>query len=1346
MVCTSEEATAECVVQDTIMNSPKPKLISVRPSTYVHQLINDVATQYNYEEDKFQLIYHPMRGGDHTVVVLNDEKQKTLGDIGIDFEEGAKNMLCIAAVNQPKYSPRRKAAIVTENSEDDLLLGASASPTLDDLLPPLRMPCIGDSVAGSSSNSYNNSLIKRGSIGYVGLVNQAMTCYLNSLLQALFMTPEFRNALYNWEFDGKDEVDSIPYQLQKLFLNLQTSTKAAVETTELTRSFGWDSSEAWQQHDIQELCRVMFDALEQKFKNTKQADLINRLYEGKLFDYVKCLECGTEKSREDTFLDIPLPVRPFGSTIAYGSIEEALRAFVKPETLEGSNQYFCEKCNKKCDAHKGLKFTKFPYLLTLHLKRFDFDYSTLHRIKLNDKVVFPETLNLNSFITNGLKKEETDLDEVVVKCDDSSTTDSGSALDEDNYQSTDVIGSNSNNQLSFNYRNLDIDYPDYDEGIDVSEGTSNNHQENEKNKRHAAEPGPYMYELFSIMIHSGSASGGHYYAYIKDFKKGEWFCFNDQSVTKITYDDIRKTYGGGGHMRGYYSGAFSSSTNAYMLMYRQIDKERNCDAITIDTFPPHIQELYEKIKAKEDRERVCREKESKLCKLKVYARHPTTDEIIDGKLYIFRDTTLTDATRLVRTHLQLDGLIPLEQCRLVSYDRVQDTIECSFEGKEDEPIGEILSNGWRRTCKTEFLLEMRQKDEEFEKYQPGTLFLKVFMVDIETEVVEGPVVIRGNQSQSVKELKKLVAKKLDLDVNTLKLAVEKYSGRPRILEDSRTLESEGIYSSSKLYAAKALDLNPNKPFIVSKFNQIIDQYEHVISLQIVLPEVSDEILESLGIPKLDLTQQATDNVQPEKPPTEKLPVENPPTEKPSELEVNVCNETATPIIPSVAGPITVNMSDSPILQRGSPLPVEVGSDQSNSEDSSLSDSDRTLVGDVPDDEGLAQLSVSSTSPCVSSPDEAKKVEDTWDDLQLVQTYLNKKIHYFKATELITENKQNKKTRILKILIDNRMSLSQVKKELEPHVGVPMDYFKVFRHYLTAQETECVRLTEDFDKSYSEGEKIGIKLGRALRNGEYQGKVYQLVPDDPEPIKYLCDWIVAKGTTVAEIRKGIHEELKRKNLLDVPFDRFRLRKKNWKYPGKVYLDDETLDIVLSTNWEIFVQELSEPETVHNSNQIIIFVRHWCPSTMELKGFKEIVLDKGTTEEFKERLSAMSGIPVECLEICETKKSFPNELSVLNLHIDPDWTSQKAATGKWTDDYYDDGQVFLYRDSREQLKELTPEERKELSQRETARICRLRDKVSIYSPRRERGLKIYLDSNKKDEDKSFTESEQKTTDKV
>ena len=46
----------------------------------------------------------------------------------------------------------------------------------------------------------------------------------------------------------------------------------------------------WQQHDVQELFRVMFDALETKWKKTDQENLISQLYQGKMNDYVKCLE------------------------------------------------------------------------------------------------------------------------------------------------------------------------------------------------------------------------------------------------------------------------------------------------------------------------------------------------------------------------------------------------------------------------------------------------------------------------------------------------------------------------------------------------------------------------------------------------------------------------------------------------------------------------------------------------------------------------------------------------------------------------------------------------------------------------------------------------------------------------------------------------------------------------------------------------------------------------------------------------------------------------------------------------------------------------------------------------
>ena len=53
-----------------------------------------------------------------------------------------------------------------------------------------------------------------------------------------------------------------------------------MKTTALTASFGWDHSEIWQQHDVQELCRILFDALQVKFKHTEQKHLIDTLYEG----------------------------------------------------------------------------------------------------------------------------------------------------------------------------------------------------------------------------------------------------------------------------------------------------------------------------------------------------------------------------------------------------------------------------------------------------------------------------------------------------------------------------------------------------------------------------------------------------------------------------------------------------------------------------------------------------------------------------------------------------------------------------------------------------------------------------------------------------------------------------------------------------------------------------------------------------------------------------------------------------------------------------------------------------------------------------------------------------------
>lgn len=127
--------------------------------------------------------------------------------------------------------------------------------------------------------------------------------------------------------------------------------------------------------------------------------------------------------------------------------------------------------------------------------------------------------------------------------------------------------------------------------------------------------GPFVYELYSIMVHSGSAAGGHYYAYIKSLSDKKWYCFNDQHVTRISDDDIEKTFGGSTSSRGYYSSTYASSTNAYMLVYRQCDVTRNEKFTDVEDFSEALKKELSRINNIEEEERRKREIERNTCKV-----------------------------------------------------------------------------------------------------------------------------------------------------------------------------------------------------------------------------------------------------------------------------------------------------------------------------------------------------------------------------------------------------------------------------------------------------------------------------------------------------------------------------------------------------------------------------------------------------------------------------------------------------------------------------------------------------------------------------------------------------------
>lgn len=222
----------------------------------------------------------------------------------------------------------------------------------------------------------------------VGLKNQGATCYMNSLLQTLHNLNAFRRAVYHMPTSPDDEPHaSIALALQSLFFKLQFGP-SAVPTKDLTRSFGWDSVDAFMQHDVQELNRVLCEKLEEQMKGTAVDGTVARLFEGHTENFVRCINVECESTRKESFMDLQLDVK--GCKDVYASFD----AYTAVETLDGQNQYNAEGHGLQ-DAKKGVLFDDFPPVLQLQLKRFEYDFARDTMVKINDLYEFPEELDLD---------------------------------------------------------------------------------------------------------------------------------------------------------------------------------------------------------------------------------------------------------------------------------------------------------------------------------------------------------------------------------------------------------------------------------------------------------------------------------------------------------------------------------------------------------------------------------------------------------------------------------------------------------------------------------------------------------------------------------------------------------------------------------------------------------------------------------------------------------------------------------------------------------------------------------------------------------------------------------------
>ena len=375
--------------------------------------------------------------------------------------------------------------------------------------------------------------------GHVGLKNLGCICYMNSIMQQMYMVPTFRYAIMSAD-DHKEPQDPSDYmeinddnllhQLQKMYTYLTYSNKSSFAPRDFCYSYkdidGHPTNVRMQQ-DSQEFYNNFCDKIENSLKITKYKYIVSDVFMGQSCSSVECSNCKNISNRFEDFYNLTLEVKNINN------LNDSLQKMSVPEIID---DFKCSHCNQKVTISKVTSLNKLPNVLVVHLKRFYLNYEIFKTMKINSKFEFPKKLNLKQFCVSEIQKNS----------------------------------ENKNNEI---YTHTD-EYYEYElKGINVHTGN--------------ADGGHY----FSFIDVNREGKNNK----INNYPKEYWLQFNDSKVSEFDIETIPKECYGGNY-EGY---AFENIQNAYLLIYERkikmpirvlyekedfdkIKKENNNDLITIN--------------------------------------------------------------------------------------------------------------------------------------------------------------------------------------------------------------------------------------------------------------------------------------------------------------------------------------------------------------------------------------------------------------------------------------------------------------------------------------------------------------------------------------------------------------------------------------------------------------------------------------------------------------------------------------------------------------------------------------------------------------------------------------------
>lgn len=394
----------------------------------------------------------------------------------------------------------------------------------------------------------------RPSKGFVGLKNAGATCYMNSILQQLYMLENIRVGILgadgaatdlNEDFSGDDrlEVDNnvdqtdsessddsksaeearkeynigILKQVQAIFGHLAYSKLQYYVPKGLWKHFKLQGEPVnlREQQDAVEFFNSLVECVDEALKALNLEQIMIKTLGGSYSDQKICKGCPHRYSREESFSVLSVEIRN------HPTLLDSLEQYVKGELLEGGDAYHCDKCDKKVVTVKRLCVKKLPPILAIQLKRFEYDYERVCPIKFNDYFEFPRDLDMEPYTVMGLAKQEGEM--------------------------------------------IDCDYDEISKDVCTK------------------------YQLTGIVVHSGQASGGHYYSYVLNRQAdgtAKWYKFDDGEVTECKMEDeeeMKTQCFGGDYMGEVFDHMLKRMSlrrqkrwwNAYMLYYTRLDVEEN---------------------------------------------------------------------------------------------------------------------------------------------------------------------------------------------------------------------------------------------------------------------------------------------------------------------------------------------------------------------------------------------------------------------------------------------------------------------------------------------------------------------------------------------------------------------------------------------------------------------------------------------------------------------------------------------------------------------------------------------------------------------------------------------------